>query len=76
MTLNFRNNDRPSHDKSCANPLSPGQVLAQEDRGQDHGGSGVRSSDRDDLARITQPEGNVQQDQRTNSERSRGKRPH
>src|SRR6185503_242034 len=35
--LNRREDDRAGHDKASANPMSPGQVFAQEERGQDHG---------------------------------------
>jgi len=34
MALNFRYDDSAGHDKSCANPMSRGQVLTQEKNGQ------------------------------------------
>src|SRR6266699_2518197 len=37
MALNFRNDDRAGDNQSCANPVSPGQVLPQEEHGQNHG---------------------------------------
>jgi hypothetical protein len=37
MALNIRYDDSAGHDRSCANPMSPGQVLTQEKNGQNYG---------------------------------------